>query len=112
VTATTWRTSAGTAARIPVAQVTNLVRALKECQQAGLLVVGLDADGTTSVDDLELATEPIVVVVGSEGRGLSRLVGQTCDLTVSIPMASAAESLNASVAAAVTLAEVARRRRA
>jgi 23S rRNA (guanosine2251-2'-O)-methyltransferase len=112
VTATAWRTSAGTAARIPVAQVTNLVRALKDCQQAGLLVVGLDADGTTSVDDLELATDPIVVVVGSEGRGLSRLVGQTCDLTVSIPMASAAESLNASVAAAVTLAEVARRRRA
>jgi len=111
VTATAWRTSAGTAARIPVAQVTNLVRALKDCQQAGLLVVGLDADGTTSVDDLELATDPIVVVVGSEGRGLSRLVGQTCDLTVSIPMASAAESLNASVAAAVTLAEVARRRR-
>ena len=112
VTATAWRTSAGTAARIPVAQVTNLVRALKDCQQAGLLVVGLDADGTTSVDDLELATDPIVVVVGSEGRGLSRLVGQTCDLTVSIPMASAAESLNASVAAAVTLAEVGRRRRA
>jgi 23S rRNA (guanosine2251-2'-O)-methyltransferase len=112
VTATAWRTSAGTAARIPVAQVTNLVRALKDCQQAGLLVVGLDADGTTSVDDLELATDPIVVVVGSEGRGLSRLVGQTCDLTVSIPMAAAAESLNASVAAAVTLAEIARRRRA
>lgn len=111
VTATAWRTSAGTAARIPVAQVTNLVRALKDCQQAGLLVVGLDADGTTSVDDLELATDPIVVVVGSEGRGLSRLVGQTCDLTVSIPMAAAAESLNASVAAAVTLAEIARRRR-
>ncbi|HEU5005541.1 MAG TPA: 23S rRNA (guanosine(2251)-2'-O)-methyltransferase RlmB [Jatrophihabitantaceae bacterium] len=111
MTATAWRTSAGTAARIPVAQVTNLVRALKECQQAGMLVVGLDADGTTSVDDLELATDPIVVVVGSEGRGLSRLVGETCDLTVSIPMAASAESLNASVAAAVTLAEVARRRR-
>jgi 23S rRNA (guanosine2251-2'-O)-methyltransferase len=112
ITATAWRTSAGTAARIPVAQVTNLVRALKECQQAGLLVVGLDADGTTSLDDLELATDPVVVVVGSEGRGLSRLVGQTCDLTVAIPMAPAAESLNASVAAAVTLAEIARRRRA
>ena len=52
------------------------------------------------------------MVVGSEGRGLSRLVGETCDLTVSIPMAAAAESLNASVAAAVALAEIARRRRA
>jgi 23S rRNA (guanosine2251-2'-O)-methyltransferase len=111
VTAAAWRTSAGTAARLPIAQVTNLVRALKECQQAGLFVAGLDADGTTSLDDLETADAPIVVVVGSEGRGLSRLVGETCDLTVCIPMAGAAESLNASVAAAVTLAEIARRRR-
>ncbi len=112
VTATTWRTSAGAAARLPVAQVTNLVRALKDCRDAGLFVLGLDADGATSLDDLEMATEPVVVVVGSEGRGLSRLVGETCDLTVSIPMAESAESLNASVAASVTLSEIARRRRA
>jgi 23S rRNA (guanosine2251-2'-O)-methyltransferase len=111
VTATAWRTSAGTAARIPIAQVTNLVRALKDCQQAGMFVVGLDADGTTTLDDLQMAADPIVVVVGSEGRGLSRLVGATCDLTLAIPMAGDAESLNASVAAAVTLAEIARRRR-
>jgi 23S rRNA (guanosine2251-2'-O)-methyltransferase len=111
VTPTAWRTSAGTAARIPIARVTNLVRALKDCQKAGLVVVGLDADGTTSVDDLTLATDPIVVVVGSEGRGLSRLVGQTCDVTLAIPMSGPAESLNASVAAAITLAEIARRRR-
>ena len=112
VTAAAWRTSAGTAARIPVAQVTNLVRALRDCQQAGYFVAGLDADGSTSLDDLQAADGPFVVVVGSEGRGLSRLVGETCDLTVSIPMAGPAESLNASVAAAVALAEVARRRRA
>ena len=112
VTAVAWRTSAGTAARIPIAQVTNLVRALRDCQAAGLFVAGLDADGTTSLDDLDAADGPLVVVVGSEGRGLSRLVGETCDLTISIPMAGPAESLNASVAAAVTLAEVARRRRA
>jgi 23S rRNA (guanosine2251-2'-O)-methyltransferase len=112
VTPTAWRTSAGTAARIPVAQVTNLVRALKDCQDAGMFVVGLDADGSTELDDLAMATDPIVVVVGSEGRGLSRLVGATCDVTLSIPMAGDAESLNASVAAAVTLAEIARRRRA
>ena len=112
VTATAWRTSAGTAARIPVVQVTNLVRALKDCQKAGLSVVGLDADGDTTLDDLPYGDDPVVVVVGSEGRGLSRLVGETCDLTVSIPMSGQAESLNASVAAAVTLAEVARRRRA
>jgi 23S rRNA (guanosine2251-2'-O)-methyltransferase len=111
VTATAWRTSAGTAARVPIAQVTNLVRALKELKQAGMFVIGLDADGTTTLDDLEAATDPIVVVLGSEGRGLSRLVGETCDLTVSIPMAGPAESLNASVAASVALAEIARRRR-
>ena len=111
VTAAAWRTSAGTAARIPIAQVTNLVRALRDCQSAGLFVAGLSADGTTSLDDLDAADGPIVVVVGSEGRGLSRLVGETCDLTVSIPMAGPAESLNAAVAAGVALAEIARRRR-
>jgi len=111
VTATAWRTSAGTAARIPVVQVTNLVRALRDCQKAGLQVAGLDADGSTSIDELPGALDPLVVVVGSEGRGLSRLVGETCDVTVSIPMNARAESLNASVAAAVILAEVARQRR-
>ncbi|HEX2902690.1 MAG TPA: 23S rRNA (guanosine(2251)-2'-O)-methyltransferase RlmB, partial [Jatrophihabitans sp.] len=111
VTATAWRTSAGTAARIPVAQVTNLVRALKDCQKAGLRVIGLDADGDVTLDDFAGATDPLVVVVGSEGRGLSRLVGETCDERLSIPMTGLAESLNASVAAAVTLAEVARQRR-
>jgi 23S rRNA (guanosine2251-2'-O)-methyltransferase len=111
MTATAWRTSAGAAARLPIAKVTNLTRALERCQKAGFVVAGLDADGEMSLDELELATDPMVIVVGSEGRGLSRLVGEKCDLRVSIPMTSATESLNASVAAAVTLAEVARRRR-
>jgi 23S rRNA (guanosine2251-2'-O)-methyltransferase len=110
ITATAWRTSAGAAARVSVAQVTNLTRSLKAAQQAGFVVVGLDADGPTRLYDLEAAVGPLVVVVGSEGRGLSRLVGATCDLRVSIPMVSDVESLNASVAAAVALAEVARRR--
>jgi len=111
VTATTWRTSAGAAARMPVAQVTNLTRSLKACQDVGFVVVGLDADGSTDLYELEAAVDPIVVVVGSEGRGLSRLVGATCDLRVRIPMAASVESLNASVAAAVALAEITRRRR-
>ncbi len=110
MTATAWWTSAGAAARLPIAQVTNLTRALKACQDAGFVVVGLDADGELPLYDLEAALGPVVVVVGSEGRGLSRLVGETCDMRVSIPMSSAVESLNASVAAAVTLAEIARRR--
>ena len=108
--AAAWRTSAGLAAHMAVAQVTNLTRALKQCQQAGMFVIGLDTEGSTSIYDLQRVTDPIVVVIGSEGKGLSRLVGETCDLTVTIPMAGPAESLNASVAAAVTLAEIARRR--
>jgi 23S rRNA (guanosine2251-2'-O)-methyltransferase len=110
ITATAWRTSAGAAARVPVSQVVNLTRAIKACQQAGFTAIGLDADGETDLYSLEAAVGPLLVVVGSEGRGLSRLVGETCDLRVSIPMASDLESLNASVAAAVTLAEVTRRR--
>ena len=110
ITATAWRTSAGAAARVPVSQVVNLTRAIKTCQRAGFTAIGLDADGETDLYQLEAAVGPLLVVVGSEGRGLSRLVGETCDLRVSIPMASTVESLNASVAAAVTLAEVVRRR--
>ncbi|WP_250292764.1 23S rRNA (guanosine(2251)-2'-O)-methyltransferase RlmB, partial [Frankia sp. CiP1_Cm_nod1] len=111
VTAAAWKTSAGTAARLPVARATNLVRALTGWAQAGLFVVGLAADGEVSLDDLEMASDPLVLVVGSEGRGLSRLVGEHCDLTVRIPMAGDVESLNAGVAAGVALAEIARRRR-
>jgi len=110
VTAVAWRTSAGAAARIPVARATNLTRTLKSWHDAGLQVVGLDADSDTTLDDLE-GTEPIVLVVGSEGKGLSRLVRENCDAVVSIPMAGPTESLNASVAAGVVLAEIARQRR-
>jgi 23S rRNA (guanosine2251-2'-O)-methyltransferase len=110
ITATAWRTSAGAAARVPVSQVVNLTRAIKTAQKAGFTAIGLDADGETDLYQLEAAIGPLLVVVGSEGRGLSRLVGETCDLRVSIPMVSDVESLNASVAAAVTLAEVTRRR--
>ncbi len=111
ITAVVWRTSAGTAARLPVALATNLTRTLKSYASEGLMVVGLDADSPDTIDDLTLATSPLVVVVGSEGRGLTRLVRDTCDQTLSIPMSSGVESLNASVAAGVLLAEVARVRR-
>lgn len=111
MTAVAWRTSAGTAARLPVARATNLVRTLKACAASGLMVVGLDAGGSMPLDSFPLATGPLVLVLGSEGRGLSRLVRETCDAAVSIPMAGPVESLNASVAAGVVLAEVARLRR-
>ena len=111
MTAAAWRTSAGAAARLPVARCTNLARTLTAYKEAGLFVVGLAAGGSVDLDDLEVATSPLVVVVGSEGAGLGRLVEQTCDLTVGIPMSGLTESLNAGIAAAVTLAEIARRRR-
>ncbi len=110
VTAVAWRTSAGAAARVPVARATNLTRTLKGWADSGLRVIGLDADGDTALDDLDGA-DPLVVVVGSEGKGLSRLVRQNCDEVVSIPMAGHAESLNAAVAAGVVLAEISRQRR-
>lgn len=111
VTAVAWRTSAGTAARLPVAKETNMVRALKTFQKAGYQVVGLDAGGEHTIDTYE-ATGPIVVVVGSEGKGISRLVRENCDTIMSIPMTDWVESLNASVAAGVVLSEFARQRRA
>lgn len=111
MTASAWKTSAGAAARIPVAQATNLTRALEDYRKAGFFVVGLDMEGDVDLPDLDLAREPLVVVVGSEGKGLSRLVRETCDQIVSIPMSSAVESLNAGLAAGVTLYEIARRRR-
>lgn len=110
VTAVAWRTSAGAAARLPVSRATNLNRTLNDWADKGLQVVGLDAKGDTELDALD-ATGPIVVVVGSEGKGLSRLVRENCDAVVSIPMAGPTESLNASVAAGVVLAEIARQRR-
>jgi 23S rRNA (guanosine2251-2'-O)-methyltransferase len=110
MTASAWKSSAGAAARIPVAQTVNLVRQLKSYQDAGCMVVGLAADGTVSLPDFDLADGPLVVVVGSEGDGLSRLVAETCDQLVSIPMANQVESLNAGVATSVALYAVAQAR--
>ncbi len=110
MTAAAWKTSAGAAARVPVAQARNLTRQLKAYQDAGCMVVGLAADGDVSLPSLDLADGPLVVVVGSEGKGLSRLVAETCDMLVSIPMVNSLESLNAGVAASVTLYAVAEKR--
>jgi 23S rRNA (guanosine2251-2'-O)-methyltransferase len=110
MTASAWKTSAGAAARVPVARVTNLTRALEAYQAAGCFVVGLDAGGDTALSALTLGDGPVVLVVGAEGAGLSRLVRQTCDVVVSIPMHTESESLNAGVAAGIALYEIARRR--
>jgi 23S rRNA (guanosine2251-2'-O)-methyltransferase len=110
MTASAWKTSAGAAARIPVARCTNLNRALKSYKDAGLFIVGLDMGGEVELPDLQAATDPIVLVVGSEGKGLARLVRENCDIIVSIPMTSATESLNAGIATGVALYEISRRR--
>ncbi|PUB27814.1 23S rRNA (guanosine2251-2'-O)-methyltransferase [Promicromonospora sp. AC04] len=110
VTASAWKVSAGAAARVPVARATNLARELAELKKSGCFVVGLDAGGDMQVGELAYATDPLVLVVGSEGKGLSRLVREVCDAVVSIPIATTTESLNAAVAAGITLYEVAKQR--
>ena len=107
VTTAAWKVSAGAAARVPVARATNLVRALEDCKRAGFFVVGLDGGGDAPLRGLPLADGPLVLVAGAEGTGLSRLVRQTCDQIVSIPISSAVESLNAAVATGIALYEVA-----
>jgi 23S rRNA (guanosine2251-2'-O)-methyltransferase len=110
MTAGAWKASAGAAARLPVARATNLPRTLKLFADAGVLVAGLAGDGEAALDDLD-ATGALCLVVGSEGRGLSRLVGERCDLRVAVPLATGTESLNASVATGIALYVVAERRR-
>ncbi len=107
VTAGAWKASAGALARVPVARAVNLGRALQAYQEAGVFLAGLDAAGDTGLRDLDLATAPLAVVIGSEGRGLSRIVAQACDVLVRIPIAARTESLNAGVAAGIALYEVA-----
>jgi len=113
MTASAWKSSAGAAARVPVARATNMTRTLKAGQKAGLSVIGLAADSDVSLSslDLSLASAPVILVIGSEGKGLSRLVSETCDVLVSIPMSADTESLNAGVAAGIALYALAEARR-
>jgi 23S rRNA (guanosine2251-2'-O)-methyltransferase len=110
VTAAAWKTSAGAAARIPVAMAANLNSTLKAFKERGVFVLGLDGGGDTALPELALAGEPVVLVVGSEGKGLSRLVTENCDAVVSIPISSTTESLNAGIAASVALYEISKLR--
>ena len=110
MTAAAWKTSAGAAARLPVARATNLTRTLKAYADAGLFLVGLDGRSDVDVADLAEGSGPLVLVVGSEGAGLARLVRETCDTIAAIPMPGDVESLNAGVAAGIALYEISRRR--
>jgi 23S rRNA (guanosine2251-2'-O)-methyltransferase len=111
MTASAWRTSAGAAARLPVARAVNLPRALQAYQQAGLQTVGLAGDGDVELGEYDGFADPLALVVGAEGAGLSRLVRERCDVVVRIPISQDTESLNVSVAASIALYEAARARR-
>ncbi|SEB52589.1 23S rRNA (guanosine(2251)-2'-O)-methyltransferase RlmB [Microbacterium hydrocarbonoxydans] len=106
VNSAAWKTSAGAAARVPVALATNLTTQLKEFKKQGVFVLGLDGDGDVLLPELQLADRPVVIVTGSEGKGLSRLVAETCDQIVSIPISAVTESLNAGIATSVALYQV------
>ena len=109
LTATAWKASAGAAARIPVAKVTNLNRTLVRYAEAGFTVVGLAGGGDADLSTLD-PEDPVLLVIGSEGDGLARLVRENCDLLARIPISSSVESLNASVAASIALYELSRAR--
>ena len=111
MTASAWKSSAGAAARLPVAQVTNMARTIEDAKKIGCFVIGLDGESDHSLSGMKVAKENVMIVVGSEGKGLSRLVREKCDLVVSIPMRATTESLNASVATSIALFWVDEQRR-
>ena len=103
MTASAWKSSAGAAARLPIAQVTNLARTIDAAKKEGLFVIGLDGESEDLINTIKIASEPLMIVVGSEGKGLARLTREKCDLVISIPISATTESLNASVATAIAL---------
>jgi len=111
MTASAWKSSAGAAARLPIAQVTNLARTIDAAKKAGCFVIGLDGEADETLSQMKVAQESLMIVVGSEGKGLSRLVREKCDLVVAIPMRASTESLNASVATSIALFWVDEQRR-
>jgi 23S rRNA (guanosine2251-2'-O)-methyltransferase len=111
VTGTVRKVAAGAAETTPVVAVTNLVRTLKLLKEAGLWVVGADAEGATLAHEADLKGG-IVLVLGAEGSGLRQLTRQTCDWMVRLPQLGAVESLNVSVAAGMLLYEAVRQRMA
>jgi len=110
VTPTVAKAAAGAIEHLPIALVGGLPNSLARAKSLGLWVVGLDSGGAQRIDQLTLAAEPVVLVFGAEGRGLSPLVGRRCDMLASIPLRGHLGSLNVAAAAAIATYEVARRR--
>ena len=109
LTAVVAKTSAGAVSYMPVARVANIPSLLKDLKQRGVWVFGTAADGTTALYGADLKG-PAAIVIGSEGSGMTRLVSETCDFLVSIPMKGRISSLNAAAAAAILLYEAVRQR--
>ncbi|WP_295866014.1 23S rRNA (guanosine(2251)-2'-O)-methyltransferase RlmB [uncultured Oscillibacter sp.] len=109
LTAVVAKTSAGAVAHLPVARVPNIPSLIKDLKKQGMWIFGTAADGTTSLYDADLKG-PAAIVIGSEGDGMTRLVAESCDFLVSIPMRGKLNSLNASAAAAILLYEAVRQR--
>ncbi len=112
VTPAVTKAAAGAIEHLRFAIVGGMPAALARAEELGALVIGLDMGGDVSIHDLPPVDRPVVVVVGAEGRGLGRLVRERCEVVASVPMAGSIESLNVSVAGALALYEVVRRRRA
>lgn len=110
VTPTVTKASAGAIEHVPMAVVTGLPSALQECKEAGVWTVGLDPDGDTDITELAVADQPIILVFGAEGAGLSRLTKQRCDVLARIPQYGSVASLNVAAAGAIACFEIARRR--
>jgi 23S rRNA (guanosine2251-2'-O)-methyltransferase len=108
LSAATFKAAAGALEHLPVAVVNSIPEALRRLQDRGLWAVGLESRGRQSLFDLDLLTEPVAIVVGSEGGGLAELTRKRCDVLARIPMASDTESLNASVSAALAAFEIMR----
>lgn len=112
VTPTVAKAAAGAIEHLPIAIVSGLPAAIERMKQAGVWVVGLDAGGSTPLHDLPFADDPVLLVLGAEGAGLSRLVRQRCDAVASIPLHGVVGSLNVAAAGAIATYEIARRRAA
>jgi 23S rRNA (guanosine2251-2'-O)-methyltransferase len=111
LSAVVFKAAAGALETLPVAVVNSIASGLSRLGKGGLWIVGLEAGASTQLFGMELLAEPVALVVGEEGRGLSRLAKERCDLVASIPLARGVESLNVSVAAALGAFEVSRVRR-
>lgn len=109
LTASVAKASTGAIEYIPVARVTNLSRTIDELKERGLWIAGTDAKGKTDYRNLD-GTMPIGLVIGSEGKGMSRIIGEKCDFLITLPMVGKVTSLNASVAASLLMYEVYRKR--